>query len=172
MVQYCQNEIDCRRVQVLGYFGQVFDRKDCHERCNNCLDNADSEELDMSDMAAQAIRLVKDLINRDKNVTKLHCLDVFRGANIKAIRDKGHDRAPLFGAGSHLTREQCERLFDHLLSSEGLCQVPVANRSGWNALYMQVWMDTHRVTAAYLGFIVGNSRKRLFDWETTTEDDD
>lgn len=150
VVQYCQNEIDCRRVQVLGYFGQVFDRKDCHQRCNNCLDNADSEELDMSDMAARAIRLVKDLISRDKNVTKLHCLDVFRGANIKAIRDKGHDHVPLFGAGSQLTREQGERLFDHLLSSEGLCQVPVANRSGWNALYMQVYMHIHRVASTLI----------------------
>jgi superfamily II DNA helicase RecQ len=143
VVQYCQNEIDCRRVQVLGYFGQVFDRKDCHKRCNNCLENGDSVEEDMSKMAAKAILLVKDLLSRDKNVTKLHCLDVFRGANIKAIRDKGHDRVTLFGAGSTLNREQGERLFDHLLSLEGFHQVSVANKSGWNTLYMQVWMRIH-----------------------------
>jgi len=137
VVQYCQNEIDCRRVQVLGYFGQVFDRKDCGKQCNNCLDNAGSTETDMSEMAAHAIRLVKDL-SRDTNVTKIHCLNVFRGANLKAIRDKGHDRVTLFGAGSSLTREQCERLFDRLLSLEGLRQVPVTHISGWNALYMQV----------------------------------
>lgn len=143
VVQYCQNEIDCRRVQILGYFGQVFERKDCHKRCNNCLENSDSVEQDMSQEAALAIRLVKDLLCRDKNVTKLHCLDVFRGANIKAIRDKGHDRVPLFGAGSALSREQGERLFDHLLSLEGFRQVSVANKSGWNTLYMQVPICIH-----------------------------
>lgn len=145
VVQYCQNEVDCRRVQVLGYFGQAFDRKDCHKRCNNCLDSTESVELDMSAMAAEAIRLVKDLIGRDKNVTKLHCLDVFRGANLKAIRDKGHDRIPLFGAGATLSREQGERLFDHLLTFEGFRQISVQNKSGWNALYMQVCMHARRV---------------------------
>jgi superfamily II DNA helicase RecQ len=151
VVQYCQNEIDCRRVQVLGYFGQVFDRKDCRKQCNNCLDNAGSAETDMSEMAAQAIRLVKCLLSRDTNVTKLHCLDVFRGANLKAIRDRGHDRVPLFGAGSSLTREQCERLFDHLLSLEGFRQVPVPNKSGWNALYMQVCLQVLWVVLKSIG---------------------
>ncbi|KAF8522149.1 P-loop containing nucleoside triphosphate hydrolase protein [Hysterangium stoloniferum] len=138
VVQYCQNKIDCRRVQVLGYFGQAFDSKACQKRCDNCLDSSGSSEEDMTEVAVQAIRLVKDLLNREKNVTKLHCLDVFRGANTKAIRDRGHNHVELFGAGSSLTREQCERLFDHLLSLEGFRQISVPNKSGWNNLYMQV----------------------------------
>jgi bloom syndrome protein len=138
VVQYCQNKIDCRRVQVLGYFGQVFEPKVCQKHCDNCLDSSGSAEEDMTEVAVQAIRLVKDLLSKEKNVTKLHCLDVFRGANTKAIRDRGHDRADLFGAGSSLTREQCERLFDHLLNLEGFRQISVPNKSGWNNLYMQV----------------------------------
>lgn len=143
VVQYCQNVNDCRRAQVLSYFGQSFDKKDCKKRCNNCADGAEYVQEDLTEMAIKAIRLVKDLVGRDQHVTKLHCLDVFRGANIKPIRDKGHDRLDLFGAGSNLSREQVERLFDHLLNSEAFRQITVANKSGWNSLYMQVrWPAT------------------------------
>lgn len=92
----------------------------------------------MSGMAIQAIKLVKDILSRESNVTKLYCLDVFRGANLKTIRERGHDRIPLYGAGSGLTREQGERIFDHLLNQDGFEQVSVANKSGWNTLYLKV----------------------------------
>jgi bloom syndrome protein len=145
VVQYCQNVNDCRRVQVLSYFGQSFDRKDCKRNCNNCADTAEYVEEDMTQIAIKAIQLVKSLVDRDQNVTKLHCLDVFRGANIKAIRDKGHDRLQLYGAGSDLSREQAERLFDHLLNLEAFRQITVANKSGWHSLYMQVGSSHERI---------------------------
>lgn len=138
VIQYCQNDIDCRRVQVLGYFGQNFDRKDCNKSCNNCLNTAAVIEEDMTDMAIKAIKLVENITSREGNSTKLHCLDVFRGANIKAIRDRGHDRLSLYGAGSSLSREQGERIFDHLLSLDGFEQVSVTNKSGWNTMYLRV----------------------------------
>lgn len=138
VIQYCQNDIDCRRVQVLGYFGQNFDPKDCNKSCNNCLDTKAVIEEDMTDMAIKAIQLVENITSRDGNVTKLHCLDVFRGANIKTIRDRGHDRLSLYGAGSSLSREQGERIFDHLLSLDGFEQVSVTNKSGWNSMYLRL----------------------------------
>ena len=40
MVHYCENVTDCRRSQLLEYFGEVFDRKQCHSNpaalCDNC----------------------------------------------------------------------------------------------------------------------------------------
>ncbi|XP_063928003.1 uncharacterized protein LOC135141081 [Zophobas morio] len=36
VVQFCENTVDCRRVQTLAYFGEKFDRKNCNYACDNC----------------------------------------------------------------------------------------------------------------------------------------
>ena len=40
MVQYCENQADCRRSQLLQYFGEVFDKQACRKMpeaiCDNC----------------------------------------------------------------------------------------------------------------------------------------
>lgn len=40
MVSYCENSLDCRRVQQLEYFGEYFDKSLCKEypgaACDNC----------------------------------------------------------------------------------------------------------------------------------------
>jgi len=40
MVQYCENNADCRRSQQMAYFGEIFDRKHCSNMkkavCDNC----------------------------------------------------------------------------------------------------------------------------------------
>lgn len=40
VVQYCENKTDCRRVQQLNYFGEIFDSSLCinsKQACDNCL---------------------------------------------------------------------------------------------------------------------------------------
>jgi len=153
VVQYCSNEMDCRRVQVLRHFNQSFDSKNCGKRCNNCADAATWIEEDVTEMAINAIRVVEELTEWDRGSsnTKNYCLDIFRGANTKAIRDKGHDNLKRFGIGSSLTREQGERIFDHLLMNGAFREVTVANKAGWNNMYMQVcyrnispqWAESH-----------------------------
>ncbi|KNC23933.1 hypothetical protein FF38_03425 [Lucilia cuprina] len=37
VMQYCENETDCRRKQVLLYFNEQFDSKKCNRKCDNCM---------------------------------------------------------------------------------------------------------------------------------------
>lgn len=79
VVQYCMNNTDCRRAQVLQYFGENFNKKDCHKTCDNCMGLDTFEQKDVSSFAKDAIRLVQS-IEQDKGVTMLHAVDVFRGS--------------------------------------------------------------------------------------------
>ena len=33
---FCENKVDCRRAQVLAYFGEKFDPSQCKGTCDNC----------------------------------------------------------------------------------------------------------------------------------------
>lgn len=84
MVQYCMNTTDCRRKQVLSYFGENdFDEGECHKTCDNCLRGTAVEKRDVTDLAKQAIALVKGM--GGANVTMLHAIDVFRGSRTKKV---------------------------------------------------------------------------------------
>lgn len=59
MVQFCENQADCRRVQVLGYFGEVnFAARDCKGACDNCSSSVTFETRDFTADAGKAVKLV------------------------------------------------------------------------------------------------------------------
>ena len=138
VVQYCQNVVDCRRVQVLRYFGQSFDSGSCHKSCNNCVEMADTVEEDMADAAANAIGLVQDLLSSNPHITKTQCIAVFRGSLVKEVKDRGYQNQRLFGVGAHMKREKVERLFDHLLAVGAFDLESYQNQQGWNSSYLTV----------------------------------
>jgi superfamily II DNA helicase RecQ len=99
VVQYCMNDTDCRRVQVLRYFGDnSFTKEDCHKTCDNCLTAKNVEKRDITELAQDAIRLVQSM-ERDKGVTMLHAVDVFRGSKNQKVRF-GSSLLPSLGADS------------------------------------------------------------------------
>lgn len=126
MIQYCENRSDCRRVQVLGYFNERFNKADCNAQCDNCNSTSTFEDIDFTAYARQAVDLVRK-VKGDK-VTVLHCVDVFRGATNKKIQDLHHAELEEFGAGSDLDRSDVERLFYRLLSEDVLREDSVLNK--------------------------------------------
>lgn len=85
VVQYCMNETDCRRSQVLQYFGEQFPREQCHKTCDNCMAPKNVELRDVTGLAKDAMGLVK-AIQKDKGVTMLYAIDVFRGSKTQKVR--------------------------------------------------------------------------------------
>ncbi|KAI7503151.1 ATP-dependent DNA helicase [Hortaea werneckii] len=134
MIQYCDNRSDCRRVQVLSYFSEVFHPDDCHEQCDNCCSDANFETEDFTDLARQAVDLVRKVSS--SRVTILYCIDVFRGENKKKIRDLGHDELDEFGIASHLCREDAERLVYGLVAEGAIAEENVVNTRGFANQYV------------------------------------
>src|ERR1700753_1393689 len=58
VIAYCQNEVDCRRMQVLQYFGQKFNPSECKGKCNNCKDTREVQTEDLTKAAVEVLKMV------------------------------------------------------------------------------------------------------------------
>ncbi|OKL55755.1 hypothetical protein UA08_09010 [Talaromyces atroroseus] len=121
VVQFCENQSDCRRVQILAYFNESFRASDCHRTCDNCKTDATFETVDFSTYAKRAVELVSVFTERNEDVTLLHCIDIFAGSPKKMKGD--HSKLPQFGAGSQLELGDIERLFYKLVGENALREI-------------------------------------------------
>lgn len=139
MIQYCENRSDCRRSQVLAYFGETFAKKDCRRTCDNCCSDAVFEVTDFTDYAKAAMRVVKQV--QPYSFTMLNCVEVLRGtAGVKAklAKMEGGGNLAEVGYASQVARGEIERLFYRLLEEKAIIEVGVMNKGGFATDYVKV----------------------------------
>lgn len=134
MVQYCDNKADCRRVQVLRYFSEVFQKHDCHNGCDVCASSATFTMQDVTELAANAIDIVRSYDEKEEKVTLLRCVDAFRGASSKYAQSTS-DAA---GSGKDLERGEAERLFYALVAEGALEEYQVMNMGKFPVQYIKL----------------------------------
>ncbi|EPY54053.1 RecQ type DNA helicase Rqh1 [Schizosaccharomyces cryophilus OY26] len=133
VIQFCENKSDCRRKQILAYFGESFDQVHCCRGCDICCEEATYVKKDMTEIAAKAIKLIRSMSGK---TTLLQLIDVFRGSKGAKIIENGWDRLEGAGDGKSLNRGDSERLF-HQLVAEGIFVEKVeANRRGFVSAYV------------------------------------
>jgi bloom syndrome protein len=136
MVQYCENRTDCRRVQVLHYFGESFSREECGGTCDNCRSDAVFKTMDFTPQAQAALKIVQKV--QGSHVTLLHCVDILRGVRNAKIKKLGHDTVQGFGSASTTSRGEVERIFYRLLMENALAEHNAINRAGFATQYLNV----------------------------------
>jgi bloom syndrome protein len=136
MVQYCENKSDCRRVELLTYFGERFRKEDCAHTCDNCNSDSVFETQDVSDLAKAAVNVVKNL-HRD-DITVLNCVDVLRGIKIKKATHVPPEDVAGYGIASHMHRGEVERLVHRLLGENAIKEKNIVNRAGFATQYVEV----------------------------------
>ncbi|TKX24527.1 DEAD/DEAH box helicase-like protein 1 [Elsinoe australis] len=164
MVQFCENQADCRRVQVLGYFGENFNSHNCQKSCDNCTSSVSFQMRDFTNEAANAVKLIeasqkacnqerkdrmRDLDRRPNardlehinqtitsHVTLLQCVDILRGSKAKNIKDRGYDDFEEYNSLEKLDRGEVERLVHHLLAEDVLSEYSVVNKASFPVQYI------------------------------------
>ncbi|KAL4788349.1 hypothetical protein BJX76DRAFT_175470 [Aspergillus varians] len=137
VVQYCENKNDCRRVQILAYFSESFQRQDCNSSCDNCKSGTTFEVRDFSRHAAAVIKIVRYFQDLEDRVTLSYCVNILRGTT-KSFRSPEHRNAPCFGDGSDIELGESERLFRKLLSERALKEENVVNLGSFPAQYIKL----------------------------------
>ncbi|KAI9300225.1 P-loop containing nucleoside triphosphate hydrolase protein, partial [Cunninghamella echinulata] len=143
MVQYCDNEMDCRRKQILGYFGEVFDTRLCQgsTMCDNCRKNQGKNmvEQDYTSMALGILHILKYLLDIDEKVTLIQLGDIFRGYGPKRLQGKGVENCPGFinnKDGTKLNKNETQRLTNHMVVCGILELRNEVNMGGYTSSYV------------------------------------
>lgn len=116
VVQYCLNNTDCRRTQVLAYFEEKFSAEKCNGRCDNCRNTTPVTREDVTDNAHRYIQLAQHIRKTRENASRNMLVDCFLGKSTAVTKKKGFDNCPAFGIARGTDRGRAERLFDQLMT--------------------------------------------------------
>lgn len=145
VMQYCDNETDCRRKLVLSYFNEDFNSKQCGKNCDNCknMSGAVTEERDVTQYAIQIAQLVQEI--HSERVTLINCQDIFKGSKSQRIVNAGHDQLPQHGAGRSLPKSDIERIFFKLVTMKVLQEYAIMNGSGFASNYVKLGPEARKL---------------------------
>ncbi|KNZ79386.1 ATP-dependent DNA helicase hus2/rqh1 [Termitomyces sp. J132] len=127
VVDYCTGS-ECRRVELLHYFDEKFDKGLCNRGCDNCDNPLPLETRDLTKEANDAVELVKSLQERAELVTLAQCRDVLRGANTILMRSKHFDEERIFGSAREIPLELIDTLLRKLCMMDVLTEHSVQQK--------------------------------------------
>ncbi|XP_011310855.1 Bloom syndrome protein homolog [Fopius arisanus] len=142
MVAFCENKTDCRRSLQLNYFGERFNREKCGAVkgaiCDNCRNTDTFTEIDVTADVKAIITAVRDIsTGRGSNITAIQLGDVFKGADLKKIRDSGTNKLAIYGRGKSWNKSDVERLIRKLII-DGLLEEEMVIKNDMTAAYLRI----------------------------------
>src|SRR6184192_3321556 len=112
MVHYAETR-ECRSTTLLEYFGETFSQVPCNG-CDNCLQPR--ETFDGTVHAQKFLSCIYRIYARHRFGFGLgHVVDVLRGADTEAIRQRGHNELSTYGIGGELKRGEWQAIGRELL---------------------------------------------------------
>jgi ATP-dependent DNA helicase RecQ len=117
MLALCET-VQCRRQQLLGYFGQA------SEPCGNCDTCLAPPESWDGTVAAQKLlsTVVRLWRERHQRFGAGHLIDILRGKETDRVRQHGHDELRTYGIGTELSEQEWRGVVRQLLA-QGLLAV-------------------------------------------------
>jgi len=105
---------DCRRVRLLGYFGETYPRMRC-DNCDNCLSPPEIWD------GTEAARMLLSTVYRVHQMSGLwfgagHLMDILRGKHTDKMQQYGHQRLSTFGIGATFSEQQLRGVLRQLIA--------------------------------------------------------
>lgn len=117
IVDFAEDETQCRRKPLLAYFGEVYAKANC-ETCDNCTHTA-QEEINITIPAQKFLSCV---IRTGERFGAGYVADVLRGSRSKKVQRFGHEKISTYGIGKELSKKQWLHLSRQLLQKGYLAQ--------------------------------------------------
>uniref|UniRef100_A0A8C3S2I5 ATP-dependent DNA helicase n=1 Tax=Chelydra serpentina TaxID=8475 RepID=A0A8C3S2I5_CHESE len=156
MVHYCENVHECRRIQLLAYFGETgFNLNFCKEHpevtCDNCCRKKDYKSRNVTDEVKSIIRFVQEHCGQmgrrnagSGRYTLNMMIDIFLGTKSARIQ------SGIFGKGAAYSRHNVERLFRKLVLDKILEEELYITAAEQAVAYVMVGEKAQAVLGGYL----------------------
>jgi ATP-dependent DNA helicase RecQ len=115
MIRYASHNV-CRRRQLLGYFGEQYQDKNCGT-CDIC-----TGTVEKVDVTTDAQILMSAMSRTEQRFGTMHIIDIVTGADTKRIRELEHDKIRTYGAGKDRDKNHWRFIVDELLAQDVIHQ--------------------------------------------------
>jgi ATP-dependent DNA helicase RecQ len=115
LLRYLQTT-ECRRIPLMQYFGEVYEKGIC-EMCDNCVQDKEKKE-DVTDLAQLYLSVA---IQTGETFGASHLALVLRGSKAKRVLELRHHQLPDYGKGKDLSSDEWKQL-SRLMLRQGLME--------------------------------------------------
>ncbi|OAA62703.1 DNA/RNA helicase [Niveomyces insectorum RCEF 264] len=120
MIDFCENQRDCRRSEILRYFGEDFDQAGCKRTCDNCRSGGRFDLTDFTEYAVAALKIVEAY----KLITMVQCADILQGKR----RPQRESLDDVYGVAKHLKKQEIHMMIYRLLGEYALREENKVNK--------------------------------------------
>lgn len=153
MIQYCENESDCRRLQLLEYFAERFSSDTCRNSstpCDNCQSHVPHSTEDVSDLVKVIVQSLQRIPTKDQYTIVQH-LEALRGGNSTR---QYLVNLPYYKRGLELSKHDLERLLHMMVLKDIICEDLHVGAHGNVISYVKTGVHGNRVLRGLYGRIL------------------
>ncbi|XP_073329045.1 recQ-like DNA helicase BLM isoform X2 [Pagrus major] len=159
MVHFCENMMECRRIQLLAYFGELkFNKSFCKDHsdvsCDNCSKPNQYKMRNVTDDVKKIVRFVQENCEKvgggfrktpQQNRLTLNMLvDIFLGSKSAKVQ------TGMFGMGGAYSRHNADRLFKKLVLDNILVEDLYITNGGQAVSYISAGPKTMNVLNGHM----------------------
>uniref|UniRef100_A0AAX7U4Y9 ATP-dependent DNA helicase n=1 Tax=Astatotilapia calliptera TaxID=8154 RepID=A0AAX7U4Y9_ASTCA len=159
MVHFCENVMECRRIQLLAYFGELkFNRNFCKDHpdvsCDNCTKPNQYKMRNVTEDVKKIVRFVQENCEKvgarfgktaNQNRLTLNMLvDIFIGSKAAKVQ------TGMFGIGAAYSRHNADRLFKKLVLDNVLVEDLYITNGGQAVSYISAGTKAMNVLSGHM----------------------
>ena len=129
VVNYCESQHTCRREEVLRYFGEEFDHRECKDGCDNCRYGRISKSTEMKDFTEIAFAAI-EVVKSQQPITLGRLCDILMGK-----KKSEHGGVCHFGVAKGTTQRELQRIVLQLNFHKALGEDNIMNGAGMPITY-------------------------------------
>ena len=116
IIDFCEEELECRRVLLLLYFDEIFTEENCYHMCDICNKNIYCDNIDCT----RECKIILNILNIHKNIyfSLKQMIDYLKGENREDLNKIYKINIEYFGQLSKYTSNEINKMIRYLIIKE------------------------------------------------------